>query len=169
MHINSYTQLWCFPQISSWYIFFCENFISYPKSDCETATYLIELLNNSHIPAVPRIFTYSSPLFLFSKRRAPTLNVALQGHSVQSASSHHAHKWGPAFEMLGTQPNTQPGWNQADFLLPRLSPFPSWSGVCVYALHSSSLEEWHILQSFFTLSHKSFFLKILLLYNVFMV
>lgn len=96
---------------------FCENFINYPTSDCETATYLIELLDNSHISGMPRIFTYSFPLFLFSKRHAPTLSVALQGHPVQSASSHHAHKWGPAFEMLGTQLNTQAGWNQTDFLL----------------------------------------------------
>lgn len=44
-------------------IHFCENFINYPKSNCETATYLIELLNNSHIPEVSRIFTSSFPLF----------------------------------------------------------------------------------------------------------
>lgn len=73
-------------------ICFCENFINYLKSNCETATNLIELLNNSHIPGMPRIFTYSLSLFLFSKRQAPALNVALQGHTVQSASSHHAHK-----------------------------------------------------------------------------
>lgn len=115
-------------------IHFCENFINYPKSDCETATYLIELLNNSHIPGMPRIFTYSFPLFLFSKRQAPTLNVALQGHTVQSASSHHAHKWGPAFEMLGTGPNTQPGWNQANFILPFSFPFLRYL-ECLYMYH----------------------------------
>lgn len=115
-------------------IHFCENFINYPKSNSETATYLIELLNNSHIPEVPRIFTSSFPLFLFSKRQAPTLNGALRGHTVQSASSHHAHKWGPAFEMLGTGSNTQPGWNQADPILPFSFPFPLYLG-CVYMDH----------------------------------
>lgn len=92
MHMNSYMHLlWFFSDFIM--IHFCEIFINYP---------------NLGIAAMPRD---SSAHLLFSslliKCQAPTWNVALQGHNIQIISQWHVHKWGHAFEMLGTGPDTQ--------------------------------------------------------------
>lgn len=140
-------------------ILLCENFICCHKSGSETVTYLIELLNNFHIPAMSRIFISSFPLIACSpviKQTASECGTPGQeSQSTHGISQHCAQKMRSCIWGAGHGAWHSRSWNQGQLSLLLLLPFLSLHEVLT---DSTSLlcKEWYVLEELIlTLSHRT--------------
>lgn len=113
---------------SNFIILLSENFINFHKSGWETVTYLMELLNNSNISTMSRIFIYLSLLILqMSGNQLWRWHCGLwNSKPTWHFSAPSTKKWDHTFEGMGTRPDTQ----QKLKAKPNL-PYPSF---CIFFL-----------------------------------